>query len=67
MYFTSNHDENSWNGTVEERMGDAGEAMAICTYTIPGMGLTYSGQEAGLVSSFLRSEQSLSTSSQIES
>ena len=48
MYFTSNHDENSWNGTVKERMGDAGEAMAICTYTIPGMGLTYSGQEAGL-------------------
>ena len=48
MYFTSNHDENSWNGTVKERMGDAGEAMAILTYTIPGMGLVYSGQEAGL-------------------
>ena len=48
MYFTSNHDENSWNGTVQERMGDAGEAMAILSYTIPGMGLVYSGQEAGL-------------------
>ena len=48
MYFTSNHDENSWNGTVKERMGDAGEPMAILTYTIPGMGLIYSGQEAGL-------------------
>lgn len=48
MYFTSNHDENSWNGTVKERMGDAGEAMAILSYTIPGMGLIYSGQEAGL-------------------
>ena len=48
MYFTSNHDENSWNGTVNERMSDAGEPMAILTYTIPGMGLIYSGQEAGL-------------------
>ena len=48
MYFTSNHDENSWNGTVQERMGDAGEAMAILSYTVPGMGLVYSGQEAGL-------------------
>ncbi len=48
MYFTSNHDENSWNGTVKERMGDAGEAMAVLTYTIPGMALVYGGQEAGL-------------------
>ena len=48
MYFTSNHDENSWNGTVNERMGDAGEPMAVLTYTVPGMGLIYSGQEAGL-------------------
>jgi glycosidase len=48
MYFTSNHDENSWNGTVTERMGVAGKPMAILTYTIPGMGLIYSGQEAGL-------------------
>lgn len=48
MYFTSNHDENSWNGTVKERMGDAGEAMTILSYTVPGMGLIYSGQEAGL-------------------
>ncbi len=48
MYFTSNHDENSWNGTVKERMGDAAEAFAVLSYTIPGMGLIYSGQEAGL-------------------
>jgi glycosidase len=47
MNFTSNHDENSWNGTVEERMGDAGEVMAVLAYTVPGMGLIYSGQEAG--------------------
>tara|TARA_Y100000385_G_C13107874_1_gene649539 strand:- start:2682 stop:4100 length:1419 start_codon:yes stop_codon:yes gene_type:complete len=48
MYFTSNHDENSWNGTVQERMGDAGEVMAVLSYTIPGMGMIYNGQEAGL-------------------
>lgn len=48
MYFTTNHDENSWNGTVEERMGDAGEVMAVLANTLPGMPLIYSGQEAGL-------------------
>ncbi len=29
MQFTSNHDENSWNGTVYERMGDAALQMAV--------------------------------------
>lgn len=48
MYFTSNHDENSWNGTVFERMGDAYEALAVLTATVPAMPLIYSGQEAGL-------------------
>ncbi len=48
MYFTSNHDENSWNGTVWERMGDAAEVMAVLSYGLPGMPLIYSGQEAGL-------------------
>lgn len=45
MNFVTNHDENSWNGTVRERMGDAAEAMVALTYTIPGMPLIYSGQE----------------------
>ena len=48
MYFTSNHDENSWNGTVKERMGDAAESMVVLSYIVPGMGLIYNGQEAGL-------------------
>jgi len=48
MYFTSNHDENSWNGTVWERMGDAAEVMAVLSYTVPGMPLIYNGQESGL-------------------
>jgi glycosidase len=47
IYFTSNHDENSWNGTEWERMGDATELMTVFTYVIPGMPLIYSGQEAG--------------------
>lgn len=48
MNFTSNHDENSWNGTVKERMGEAAEMMAVFTYVVPGMPLIYSGQETGL-------------------
>jgi len=46
MYFTSNHDENSWNGTAFERLGDAFKAFTVFDYTIPGMPLIYNGQEA---------------------
>jgi glycosidase len=45
MNFVTNHDENSWNGTVKERMGDASETMLALTYTLPGVPLIYSGQE----------------------
>ena len=45
MNFVTNHDENSWNGTVKERMGAASEAMLALTYVAPGMPLIYSGQE----------------------
>lgn len=48
MNFTTNHDENSWNGTIEERLGNAADAMAVFAFTIDGMPLIYSGQEAGL-------------------
>lgn len=48
MYFTSNHDENSWNGTVFERLGAGAAAFAVLTATFEGMPLVYSGQEAGL-------------------
>ncbi|WP_029035942.1 alpha-amylase family glycosyl hydrolase [Salinimicrobium xinjiangense] len=48
MNFVTNHDENSWSGTVRERMGEAAEAMVALTYTIPGMPLIYSGQEYDL-------------------
>lgn len=48
MEFTSNHDENSWNGTVYERLGDAAKEFAVFTFIIPGMPLIYNGQEACL-------------------
>jgi len=48
MNFTSNHDENSWNGTEFERMGDAAKTFAVAAATIPGMFLVYSGQEVAL-------------------
>lgn len=48
LHFTSNHDENSWTGTEYERLGEAVKPMAVLTFTMPGMPLIYSGQEAGL-------------------
>jgi glycosidase len=48
MNFITNHDENSWNGTEYERMGEGVEAFAVLSFMIPGMPLIYSGQEAGL-------------------
>jgi cyclomaltodextrinase / maltogenic alpha-amylase / neopullulanase len=47
MMFITNHDENSWNGTIDERMGANGDAMAILAGTLTGMPLVYSGQESG--------------------
>lgn len=48
MRFTSNHDENSWQGTVFERLGDGVKTFAALSVTIPGKPLLYSGQEAGM-------------------
>lgn len=47
MTFTSNHDENSWNGTDRELYGAGADAAAVLAATLPGMPLVYSGQEAG--------------------
>lgn len=47
MQFTSNHDENTWNGTEFERLGDAVEMFAVLTNMIPDMPLVYNGQESG--------------------
>jgi len=48
MQFTSNHDENSWTGTVFERLGDAVKTFAVLASTMEGMPLLYNGQEAGM-------------------
>ncbi len=45
IYFTSNHDENSWNGTEYEKYGDAAKLMAVFSCTWDGIPLIYSGQE----------------------
>jgi len=49
MTFLTNHDENSWNGTVNEKYGERWEPWSILSYTLPGsFPLIYSGQEANL-------------------
>ena len=48
MRFTSNHDENSWNGTEFERMGEGARAFAVFSFTFPGIPLIYSGQESAM-------------------
>lgn len=48
MRFTTNHDENSWNRTVFERLGGGVKTFAVLTATLSGMPLIYSGQEVGL-------------------
>jgi len=48
MLFITNHDENSWSGSEYERMGEAVKALATLTFTLEGIPLLYSGQEAGL-------------------
>lgn len=48
MQFTSNHDENSWNGTEFERLGKAVKTFAVFSFVIPSMPLIYNGQEVSL-------------------
>lgn len=48
LYFTTNHDENSWNGTVEERLGPAADALSVLCFTVGDMPLIYNGQESAL-------------------
>lgn len=48
MYFTSNHDENSWNGTDPEMYGKNFENFAVLSATVAGMPLIYNGQESNL-------------------
>lgn len=45
LWFTSNHDENSWNGTEYEKYGEMAKALAVFSFSWQGMPMIYSGQE----------------------
>ncbi|MFT3911000.1 MAG: alpha-amylase family glycosyl hydrolase [Ferruginibacter sp.] len=46
LFFTTNHDENSWNGTEYEKYGIYAKALAVFSFTYPySVPLIYSGQE----------------------
>lgn len=47
MMFTSNHDENTWNGSAIERLHYGLEPFNVLSFTLPAIPLIYSGQEAG--------------------
>ena len=47
-WFTSNHDENSWNGTEYEKYGEIALPLAVFSATWNGIPLLYSGQELPL-------------------
>ena len=44
-WFTSNHDENSWNGTEYEKYGELSIPLAVFSSMWKGIHLIYSGQE----------------------
>ena len=47
MFWTTNHDENSWNATEFERFGNGAKAFAVLAATMKrSIPLVYSGQEA---------------------
>lgn len=48
LRYTTNHDENSWQGTEFERLGGGVEPFAVFTFLVDGIPLIYNGQEIGL-------------------
>lgn len=44
-WFTTNHDENSWNGTEYEKYNGLAKGLAVFSCTWNGIPLIYSGQE----------------------
>jgi alpha-amylase len=48
MLFTSNHDENTWNGTEYEKYGDMAATLAVFNNTWYGVPLIYTAQELPL-------------------
>jgi alpha-amylase len=48
LFFTSNHDENTWNGTEYEKYGDMALSLAVFSCTWNGIPLIYTAQELPL-------------------
>lgn len=48
LTYTSNHDLNSWIGTVFERFGEAHQTFAALAFTAYGFPLILGGQEVGM-------------------
>lgn len=48
LQFITNHDENSWAGTLDSLFGDSQKVFANMIFTVQGVPLLYSGQEACL-------------------
>lgn len=48
MLFTSNHDENTWNGTEYEKYGEMAAPLAVFSCTWNGIPLIYTAQELPL-------------------
>ncbi len=48
LYFTQNHDENSWAGHEQELYGPAADAFNVLMFTWQGIPMLYNGQEDGL-------------------
>lgn len=47
-WFTTNHDENTWNGTEYEKYGEMAKTLAVFSATWDGVPLIYNGQELPL-------------------
>ncbi len=47
MTYTSNHDQNAWDGTQFERFGPALKPAIVLSFVGEGIPLIYNGQEAG--------------------
>lgn len=53
LYFTSNHDENSWSGSSEQRFKKSLRCISALTFMLPaGTPLIYTGEEYGYDHSF---------------
>jgi glycosidase len=48
LMFLTNHDENSWAGTIDSLMGEAQQVFATLIFTAHSVPLIYSGQETCL-------------------